>query len=944
LDQACAKRTACMSDEDVEPLRHAIASKIESWLDGRIVTVWMTALTFYALVGDDLRAARLEKSADIHFERLNTIAIFSFFAEFFANTIVKAEYKWSFFFYLDLIAAVSMAPDIVWITDAFNSFLAVSEADGGGLSAGRTARLARLVRLVRLIRIVKLYSMVSKAKDAEQEEKMKAQARLAANAKQAALKRVEASRLGKVLAERTTRKVIVGILTMLLVLPNIQPKTDDQSKAWGLETLFWFGQSDCRTVRAGVNARTALEPVPELVPAPLLARPSVLCHSAGAADAWVFREGWDTMLYLYSMVGWDRHNVAEPRVPTNRLLWLRVPHLHAGGQVMDIEAIDSVLGSWRQTSGCAGTKLPETCEFREKEVLTVQYAPDECRDEALGCKEIVAYARFEIRSETISIAEFSIVQTCIVCVILFMLNLQFQNDTQRLVIAPIEKMVNIIKQLAEDPLRKPDVKSAGVLEEDDPRPKKPGGPQLETSMLENTILKIGELLQRGFGAAGAEIIGKNMSSGDGDLNIMMPGNRVTAIFGWSDVRNFTFATEILNEGVMLFINAVGNIVQTCVHKWSGVANKNVGDAFVVLWKVEEPQQTERNYNAQKHAEMAAKLSESADRSLMAFIKVLAECARSPEISFYNHHEGLLAADPQWKVKLGLGMHVGWAIEGPLGSDYKIDASYLSPAVMLSEMLEGATKVYGTPILISEKLYSLFSLRAKERIRKVDVVKVLDRVTGLYTFNVNPALPPLSVGKDHELGAIVKMDGLQQLDEQTLLSKGAEFLYAVDRDVAHLQEGIPEGLNAEYREGLVHMLEGNWELARLVMRHILTTTWPGDGPAESLYRYMESFDPPFKAPKSWPGYRELSSETIADAIVRPPIDLDEQPAELASTMLNAASALMGRGNTALALGARASAALGGSMPPPPKARPSVTIGQVMKQHPGHKPLGPIRDGA
>ena len=35
--------------------------------------------------------------------------------------------------------------------------------------------------------------------------------------------------------------------------------------------------------------------------------------------------------------------------------------------------------------------------------------------------------------------------------------MRFQTDTQTLVIAPIEKMVNIIKQLAEDPLKKPEV-------------------------------------------------------------------------------------------------------------------------------------------------------------------------------------------------------------------------------------------------------------------------------------------------------------------------------------------------------------------------------------------------------------------------------------------------------------------------------------------------------
>lgn len=32
--------------------------------------------------------------------------------------------------------------------------------------------------------------------------------------------------------------------------------------------------------------------------------------------------------------------------------------------------------------------------------------------------------------------------------------------------------------------------------------------------------------------------------------------------------------------------------------------------------------------------------------------------------------------------LGLGLHIGWAIEGSIGSNYKIDASYLSPNVNL----------------------------------------------------------------------------------------------------------------------------------------------------------------------------------------------------------------------------------------------------------------------
>jgi class 3 adenylate cyclase len=52
------------------------------------------------------------------------------------------------------------------------------------------------------------------------------------------------------------------------------------------------------------------------------------------------------------------------------------------------------------------------------------------------------------------------------------------------------------------------------------------------------------------------------------------------------------------------------------------------------------------------------------------------------------------------VKLGFGLHLGWAIEGAIGSYYKIDASYLSPNVNMASRLEGATKQFGIPLLLS----------------------------------------------------------------------------------------------------------------------------------------------------------------------------------------------------------------------------------------------------
>lgn len=70
----------------------------------------------------------------------------------------------------------------------------------------------------------------------------------------------------------------------------------------------------------------------------------------------------------------------------------------------------------------------------------------------------------------------------------------------------------------------------------------------------------------------------------GDVDPMIPGNKVVAIFGFCDIRRFTDTTEILQEDVMLFVNEIADIVHGVVDQFSGAANKNIGDAFLLVWK------------------------------------------------------------------------------------------------------------------------------------------------------------------------------------------------------------------------------------------------------------------------------------------------------------------------------------------------------------------------
>ena len=66
---------------------------------------------------------------------------------------------------------------------------------------------------------------------------------------------------------------------------------------------------------------------------------------------------------------------------------------------------------------------------------------------------------------------------------------------------------------------------------------------------------------------------------------MTDGTLITSVFGFCDIRKFTDTTECLQEEVMTYVNKLGELVHGCTHAYYGMANKNVGDAFLLTWKV-----------------------------------------------------------------------------------------------------------------------------------------------------------------------------------------------------------------------------------------------------------------------------------------------------------------------------------------------------------------------
>lgn len=134
-----------------------------------------------------------------------------------------------------------------------------------------------------------------------------------------------------------------------------------------------------------------------------------------------------------------------------------------------------------------------------------------------------------------------------------------------------------------------------------------------------------------------------------------------------------------------------------------------------------------------------------DLAVIAFIKILAGINRSKKLEKYQHNEDLRHRfHHAYKVNMGFGLHIGWGVEGAIGSKFKIDASYLSPNVNMSARLEAATRQFGVSILVSGVLYQYLSPKMKEVLRHIDTVTVKGSIQPMELYTCDLEIERLEV--------------------------------------------------------------------------------------------------------------------------------------------------------------------------------------------------------
>ena len=383
------------------------------------------------------------------------------------------------------------------------------------------------------------------------------------------------------------------------------------------------------------------------------------------------------------------------------------------------------------------SKRENADNLREREMLNIT---------VMDSTSKASNGMFAFRNERVQAAWVELCATIFVLLVWFLGVTAFAGPVMSLVVIPIERMVRLLGMLMLDPLGFQNTArfKKFLIEEDtiikNTRWTKEVLKGMETSFLMSTILRIGSLMKVGFGSAGVEIIRNNLQKGQSKnmLNLTSQGSTVSCIFLFCDIRQFTDATECLQEEVFVFTNRIAAVVHSICHSYGGAANKNVGDAFLLSWLLDDGDRSEPKLGGarpirettQRMEALKAK-NNQADKALLSVIKI---CIALYHDKYYietmseaarNRLRAKLKNRPGPIVQMGFGLHAGKAVQGAIGSQRKIDATYVSEAVERAEFLESSTKQYGLKMLMSDNFHRLLHPNTRRRCRKVDQILIPD---------------------------------------------------------------------------------------------------------------------------------------------------------------------------------------------------------------------------
>ena len=189
-----------------------------------------------------------------------------------------------------------------------------------------------------------------------------------------------------------------------------------------------------------------------------------------------------------------------------------------------------------------------------------------------------------------------------------------------------------------------------------------------------------------------------------DEGIQLSGeNRDMTVF-FSDIRGFTRISEQLTpQQLTLMMNIYLTDMTRIIHQQRGTVDKYIGDAVMAFWGAPLQDADHARHGLDTALQMLSQLPDLNKRLLSAGL---------PE------------------VEIGIGLHTGMMSVGNMGSEFRMAYTVMGDAVNLASRLEGLTKYYHCPLLVSGELRK----RLPDYLyRSIDLVRVKGRAEPVELF-------------------------------------------------------------------------------------------------------------------------------------------------------------------------------------------------------------------
>jgi adenylate cyclase len=155
------------------------------------------------------------------------------------------------------------------------------------------------------------------------------------------------------------------------------------------------------------------------------------------------------------------------------------------------------------------------------------------------------------------------------------------------------------------------------------------------------------------------------------------GSRKSVVVFFSDIRGFTaFSESRTPEQVVAMLNEYFSAMVRIIYRNNGIVDKFIGDAIMAIWGAPQTTGDDPYYAVKTCVEMRQAIEE--------LNKVRQGRGEEP-------------------IKIGIGLHLGDAISGTIGSEDRMEYTVIGDTVNMTSRIEGATKAFGADCLISEDL-------------------------------------------------------------------------------------------------------------------------------------------------------------------------------------------------------------------------------------------------